>query len=48
MTMPASPRSPIRMATAGCYRNGGTTMCDEEEEFPVVTSKDRNRCGSPH
>ena len=23
-TMPASPTSPIRMATAGCYRNGAT------------------------
>ena len=27
-TRPASPTSPIRMATAGCYRNGATTMCD--------------------
>ena len=27
-TMPASPTSPIRMATAGCYRNGATAVCD--------------------
>src|SRR5262249_13963842 len=26
--MPASPTSPIRMATDGCYRNGATAMCD--------------------
>ena len=26
----------------------GATMCDEEEEFPLVTLKDRNRHGSPH
>jgi predicted enzyme related to lactoylglutathione lyase len=27
-TMPASPTSSIRMAIAGCYRNGATAMCD--------------------
>jgi hypothetical protein len=27
-TMPASPTPPIRTATAGCYRNGATAMCD--------------------
>jgi hypothetical protein len=27
-TMPASPTSPTPMATAGCYRNGATAMCD--------------------
>ena len=27
-TMRASPTSPIQMATAGCYRNGATAMCD--------------------
>jgi predicted enzyme related to lactoylglutathione lyase len=27
-TTPASPTSRTRMATAGCYRNGATAMCD--------------------
>jgi predicted enzyme related to lactoylglutathione lyase len=27
-TMPASPTSPIRMATSGCCRNGATAMGD--------------------
>ena len=27
-TMPASPTSPTRMATAGCYRNEAIAMCD--------------------
>ena len=28
VTMPASPRSPIQMATAGCYRNAATGIRD--------------------
>jgi predicted enzyme related to lactoylglutathione lyase len=27
-TVPASPTSPIRMATPGCYRNGATAVSD--------------------
>jgi hypothetical protein len=27
-TMPASPTSPIRMETSGCYRNEATATCD--------------------
>src|SRR6266700_7864951 len=30
--MPASPTSPIRMATAGCYKNGATVMCEVSME----------------
>jgi len=36
-TMPASPTSPIRMATPGYYRNGATAMCDVVRSLVMST-----------
>ena len=42
-TMPASPTSPIRMATAGCYRNGATGMSDAVWKLGDVEHARRSR-----
>jgi hypothetical protein len=42
-TMPASPTSPIRMATAGCYKNGATAMCDVCGSLVISTMRNADQ-----